>query len=161
MFVGQWEGSFEGHPRRGSGSLSQCQGAHCGTGVKANTSQQTGLWDGSRSATHECQHSDGHHLRTHHGPGQASATYPSSARHLSIPALRQVFFCHFFQSPVCFHLSRKADVGKKQLPQQVDSYGDRLPSSVWKMSPLFRYVQLVLSGPCQLLSLTHMVASPG
>lgn len=106
IFTGQWEGSLKGHPWRGGGSFPKCQGAHCGSGAKANATQQTHLWPGPRSAAHERQHSDGHYLWTHHGPGQTQATYASSARHLSIPALRQVFFCHFLQSPVCFHSSR-------------------------------------------------------
>lgn len=116
LLAGQWEGSLQGHPWRGSGSFSKCQGAHRGPGAEANTAQQTSLWNGPRSAAYECQHSDRHHLRTHHGPGQTQATHPSSAWHLSLSALRQVFFWLVSQSPVCCPLSLKGGVGRNQAP---------------------------------------------
>lgn len=90
VFTGQWQGSVKGHPWGGSGSVSNRQGAHRGAGVKADSPQSTNVRHGPGSTAHQRQHTDGHHVWTHHGPGQAPTPHPSSARHLSISAFWQV-----------------------------------------------------------------------
>lgn len=131
VFVGQWQGSLEGHPWRGSGSFPNRQGAHSGTGVKADSPQPTTIRHGPGSTAHECQHTDRHHFWTHHGPGKASTTHPSSARHLSVSAFRQVCMSLFFLPKpfVCCSLL-KVGIRKSQTPQKLAVSGTC--SQVWK-----------------------------
>ena len=87
--TGQREGSIEGNPRAGSGSLQNRQGAHRGAGPEKNAARQ-GLPRPPRVAAGGRGHADGHHFRTHHGSQQDGLTHSTCLCARPVPPARRV-----------------------------------------------------------------------
>lgn len=87
--TGEWEGPLQGQPWGSCGGLPHCQGPHRGAGPPAEP-RGSGPRVRSGGPAGGRVHTDGDHVRAHHGSGQASPVNTTRAWYLPLPALRQV-----------------------------------------------------------------------